>query len=313
MTRHFTYPFATDGTRTPIDDSDNSDISYQYGYPAIFSQDPANGGSRVQRGSFNQLMFAITDNLKHYQEEIYPNYVTASENNNQAISYPKGSIVRNNTNTYIATADTTDVPNNPPNADDDWLLAFPLPEKMGGTGSEQGDTFLRRTNNLSDLTNVVSARSNLGLGTVAVRDEGLGLDQVPLVGNPVLNGNRISVLQAIVLKTDSGSVFNNPYTERQKLYIYTDGTRIIEGVRTFTSENFRGDNTFVIDLVDNAFEESDTLSVQMGYTTFISSFTNQNVRLHPAFVGTMQNQLRIYYEISSGISVRTISWKITKI
>jgi hypothetical protein len=61
------------------------------------------------------------------------------------------------------------------------------------------DVFLERTSNLADLPNKTSARSNLGLGTSAVRDVGTNIDEVVTIiedangiGLPPVDGSRLT-------------------------------------------------------------------------------------------------------------------------
>lgn len=50
------------------------------------------------------------------------------------------------------------------------------------------NTFLEKTDNLSDLTDSAIARTNLGLGTVAVLDEGFSQGQVPTINQDLTQG-----------------------------------------------------------------------------------------------------------------------------
>ena len=88
-------PFALSGdiTAVPVDPQVDGSVSFTLGYPIKYSQDPNINGLRLDRSQMNYLFNAITVNLKQYQEETAPRFITAAENGGVAFSYAKYATV----------------------------------------------------------------------------------------------------------------------------------------------------------------------------------------------------------------------------
>ncbi len=169
MARYFRLPFGTNGDREDLtDETANSLVSYSTGYTQDYQRDPATDdmARRPERTLFNQLNFDITSTLQLYYQTGVPPFITAANNNGTAYSYAIGARVRFNNRIYEnTTANNTNVPTGA-----GWLL-------VDAQGADA--RFARRSNNLSDLTNATTARTNLDLGTAAVVDTGTGTANVP--------------------------------------------------------------------------------------------------------------------------------------
>lgn len=202
MPKYFKVPFASSGQVqvVPNDTQLDNSVSYTQGYtPAYsidFELDPVNA-RLVERQTINALYKAVTENLKVWQEGVFPEFITATDNGGTAYSYPSGSIVTYQGVRKISLQDeNTDTPDLA-----SWVDLFPLPEQFGGTGLTSlndlvaglnlgtasavdvgtglsdvpsvqiaNDLYLKALSNLSDLNDVQVARGNLGLGSIATED-----------------------------------------------------------------------------------------------------------------------------------------------
>lgn len=97
MAKRILIPFADSGDRSPVSDDTQSsgEVSYQQGYTPSYSLNPATDASarRLNRDRYNQIQHDITDNIKEWQEQLAPNFITAAVNGGAAFSYPLGMIV----------------------------------------------------------------------------------------------------------------------------------------------------------------------------------------------------------------------------
>ena len=77
---------------------------------------------------------------------------------------------------------------------------------LGTASSNDTGDFLQTANNLSDLNNAGTARTNLGLGTSAVKDAGTGADEVLLLTQantlPALSGSALTALGGVTTHSD---------------------------------------------------------------------------------------------------------------
>ena len=98
----------------------------------------------------------------------------------------------------------------------------------GDVTLEAGDvSALAIANNLSDLNNVVTARSNLGLGTVAVEDVGTGANNiVQLDGSsrlPAVDGSQLTNVNATaskpLIRTPTGTTTIGTYTGIEEIIL----------------------------------------------------------------------------------------------
>ena len=98
MAKFFYYPFADGGDKAPIPDGTqtNGSVSYQIGwggdYQLDLDTDP--NAKPIPRDQSNQLYFDITDNIRQYQTEATPDYITPAENLGAPFAYPVFARVR---------------------------------------------------------------------------------------------------------------------------------------------------------------------------------------------------------------------------
>ena len=98
MAKFFLYPFADGGDKAPIPDGTqvNGSVSYQIGwggdYQLDLDTDP--NAKPIPRDQSNQLYFDITDNIRQYQTEATPDYITPAENLGAPFAYPVFARVR---------------------------------------------------------------------------------------------------------------------------------------------------------------------------------------------------------------------------
>lgn len=131
MPKFFRFPFANSGDQTSIPDASQTSgiMSYEEGYGSQYGLDPRDDilARRLNRGRFNRLMFHITDNLKFWQTENYPEWISPVDNDNNPVPYKLGAIVVYN-NQYKVSL----VANNTANPLDtvSWDDAFPMPQAL---------------------------------------------------------------------------------------------------------------------------------------------------------------------------------------
>lgn len=165
-TKFFSYPFAVAGSKTPVPDATqlSGDVSYQEGWGPDYQADPDSDPSAklIPRSPFNQLMFDTTSNLRQYQLQGFPQWATSANNGGTPVAYPFGAVLVWNGGSgsdwtvYQAIIDGATAE---PGTDPTQWVEF----TTGATIA------LLKANNLSDLTNVAAARTNLGLGSAALQ------------------------------------------------------------------------------------------------------------------------------------------------
>lgn len=100
MAKFFIYPFAYLGDKTTIPDAAQPDgsVSYTMGftsdYQLIYGTDP--NAKAVPRFGFNELMYDVTDAIRQYQTEGFPDFITSLENGGVPYPYDINAIVRYN-------------------------------------------------------------------------------------------------------------------------------------------------------------------------------------------------------------------------
>ena len=103
MARYFRLPFGTSGDRAILNDTtDDSAVSYDTGYTMDYELDPetASEARLIERTIFNQLMFDVTGTLQLYYQTGTPPFITPTDNNGSAFSYPIGARVLFNSRLY---------------------------------------------------------------------------------------------------------------------------------------------------------------------------------------------------------------------
>ena len=209
MARYFRVPFAVSGDKDTIPDPpDNTDgtVSYTEGYGDNYSLNPATEPEalNVERDMFNQLAFDITSTLQLYYQTGVPPFITTTDNGGTAHSYARGARVRFNDRVYesLSSGNTND-----PTDTSSWALV-----DRSGLDSR----FLRRSSNLSDLTNEATARNNLELGTAAIVNTGTGSANVPTTSQSDARYAR---------QSNNLSDLDNATTARSNLNLGTAATR----------------------------------------------------------------------------------------
>lgn len=113
-TKRFIKPFGEDGLRVPISDTPSgTDVNYETGYPEEYGFDPVTDPAArfVELTQENQILNDITGNIKLWQEDNYPDFITAANNGGVAHEYKKGIVVSYNGELYESLEDAnTDLP-----------------------------------------------------------------------------------------------------------------------------------------------------------------------------------------------------------
>jgi hypothetical protein len=120
---YFELPFANTGDKTaiPITVQSDGSISFPDGYSIVYQDDLDTNPAAlpIDRETFNQLMFSITQNIQNYQQYGFPEFITAANNGGVAFPYDAGSIVRYSSSgtapfqTFISlAANNTEIPVN---------------------------------------------------------------------------------------------------------------------------------------------------------------------------------------------------------
>lgn len=81
----YVYPFGADGETTdvPTDNPGTGEVSYQQGWTVNYQRDLETDPTAlpVPRQKSNSLMFNVTDNIRQYQTQGFPEWITADDNN----------------------------------------------------------------------------------------------------------------------------------------------------------------------------------------------------------------------------------------
>ena len=202
MARYFRLPFGVSGTRVTLPDTTpDSAVSYDTGYTDEYEQDPAtNPDARlIERNIFNQLMFDVTSTLQLYYQTGTPPFIASADNDGNAFTYPQYARVLFNDRVYESITDNNATM---PTDTSNWRLV-----DSGGLDA----IYSLRANNLSDLANVATARTNLELGTAAQVDTGTGSTNVPTTAQAdaryLLESNNLSDLDnAATARSNLGNV-----------------------------------------------------------------------------------------------------------
>ena len=199
MARYFRFPFANRGDKTALPDDSQTDgrVSYNQGYGPDYQRTPGLDpqARRLERDRFNQLMFDVTSTLQLYYQEAYPNFITPALNGGNAFMYPQYARVRYDAGSGDRVYESL-VNNNAalPTVTANWRIV-----DFAGMDAR----YLLESNNLSDLVNTTTARTNLGLGTAATRNTGTAVGNVPLIGTPGTSSPNNN--SAVVVRSGSNS------------------------------------------------------------------------------------------------------------
>lgn len=156
MPRFFLYPFAVSGQRTEVPGPTDPDgnVSYQQGYGPDYSADPASDpdAKNIPRTSWNSLIYDITDNIRQYQINGTPEFITAADNGGTAFSYSKDARVRYDAGSgfavYVSLVDSnTSLPSDATK----WAVDIAL------TAGNKGDVTIASNGNITINNNAVTA------------------------------------------------------------------------------------------------------------------------------------------------------------
>jgi hypothetical protein len=169
MAKFIRTPFATSGDVQAIDDAaqPNGVVSFTQGYGSLYEADKTvNPNARnIERDKFNYLMNLVTAAIREFQTQSVANYISSSDNGGSNYSYAKYATVFYNSSVYVSLKDNN----------------IDLPTVTASWSKVDLDSYLISSNNLSDLTSIATARSNLGLGTAAVMNH----QEILPVGVPI--------------------------------------------------------------------------------------------------------------------------------
>ncbi len=132
---HILSPFASSGDKEeiPTATQETGEISFNEGYGPDYEKDLDNdtGAKTIERAKLNWLLYLITSEIKRYQEQGIPDYISKADNNNIDFAYPTAALVRYNGKVYFSLKDeNTDKPDS-----ESWSLFDPSTYlgKQGGT------------------------------------------------------------------------------------------------------------------------------------------------------------------------------------
>ena len=109
-----------------------------------------------------------TDLINQFIQYGYPRFITSAQNNGNPVAYNRGAVVVYNAGAGDRIYESLSNGNTTlPTDTDNWRLV-----DQRGRDAFNDNLYMQKTRNLSDLTNVVNARTNLGLGDAALRTVG---------------------------------------------------------------------------------------------------------------------------------------------
>ncbi|MGQ5289826.1 Ig-like domain-containing protein [Pectobacterium actinidiae] len=104
--KFFRVPFAQSGDRQTIPDAIQSSgsVSYPSGWGADYAKDPSVDANAkpVEREAMNTVLNAITNAIRQYQTNAYPEWITPADNNGVAFPYDAGVVVYHNNVLYVS-------------------------------------------------------------------------------------------------------------------------------------------------------------------------------------------------------------------
>lgn len=148
-TKFFRAPFATTGDKTAIPDTAQPDgsMSYPEGFGFDYERNPATDpqAKRIPREETNQYLFDITSNLRQYQTQGFPQWVTPAQNGGTPLEYPLNAYVRHDGagdwTVYVAIIDgATKEPGVDADWQDEWTISAPVdPASLKATQAETNE------------------------------------------------------------------------------------------------------------------------------------------------------------------------------
>jgi hypothetical protein len=99
------FPWATsngDKVEPPAEEQVDDSVSYEEGFSARYSEDPATSGTarRIERNEYNGALFRYSTEIQQYQENGFPDFIPSGENGGSPFSYPLNAILRQGTSIF---------------------------------------------------------------------------------------------------------------------------------------------------------------------------------------------------------------------
>lgn len=111
--KYFRVPFAQNGDKQSIVENSDSHgyVNYNDGFGPDYEKDLATDAQAKppERNTFNELFNCITENVKQYQENGFPEFITAADNGGISFAYSRLAIVNYNNELYISLVDNNTV------------------------------------------------------------------------------------------------------------------------------------------------------------------------------------------------------------
>lgn len=97
-TKYLKYPFGVDGDRSDVPNAPQIDgsISWDQGFGVDYQLDPATNPAAldVPRTTTNQVFFDISNGVKQYQENGFPEFISTADNDGDPFPYDVNAVVR---------------------------------------------------------------------------------------------------------------------------------------------------------------------------------------------------------------------------
>ncbi|ECC1479303.1 hypothetical protein DTG75_05225 [Salmonella enterica subsp. salamae] len=120
---HSPFAFSGDKEEIPSTKQETGDISFNEGYGPDYEKDLDNDtdAKTIERAKLNWLLYLITSEIKRYQEQGIPDYISEEDNNGIEFAYSTAALVRYKGNVYFSLKDeNTDEPGS-----ESWALFDP--------------------------------------------------------------------------------------------------------------------------------------------------------------------------------------------
>lgn len=171
-------PFAASGDKEQIPQTkqDTGEISFSEGYGPDYEKDLDNdtGAKTIERAKLNWLLCLVTSEIKKYQEQGIPDYISKEDNGGIDYAYAAAAMVRYNNKIYYSLKDAnTDKPDT-----NSWSLLDPSEYLSVSGGTINGDLTIKGSLDINGEqpytpTNPPPATPNsLAIGTVMTLEPG---------------------------------------------------------------------------------------------------------------------------------------------
>ncbi|EPO2591121.1 hypothetical protein ACT8MX_003272 [Escherichia albertii] len=171
-------PFAASGDKEQIPQTkqDTGEISFSEGYGPDYEKDLDNdtGAKTIERAKLNWLLCLVTSEIKKYQEQGIPDYISKEDNGGIDYPYAAAAMVRYNNKIYYSLKDeNTDKPNT-----NSWSLLDPSEYLSVRGGTINGDLTIEGSLDINGErpytpTNPPPSTPNsLAIGTVTTLEPG---------------------------------------------------------------------------------------------------------------------------------------------